>query len=236
MDVINGIGGAAAVMTALLHRQKTGGGQHIDMSQMELPTHALIGEHLLEYVMNNTHVSPLANRNRTFAPQGCYRCKGEDKWVALTISSEEEWKRFCDVLGHPEWKTDVRFSSRDDRKMNHDELDSLIEEWTGRHTHYEAMRILQSHDIPSGAVLDAAELSRDPHLKKRSYFKKSNDGTEGLFPGMPFRLSGENGEIRWRGPDLGQHNEHVLCKILGRSKNEVKPIREDNIGTAYDIE
>ncbi len=236
MDVVNGIGGACAAMTALLHRQRTGCGQHVDMSQMEFPTHALIGEHLLEFVMNKTHVSPMGNRHLCFAPQGCYRCQGEDKWVTLTVRTEDEWRKLCDVLGHPEWKTDTRFASRVARVENHEELDCLIEEWTTKHTHYEAMRILQNNSIASGAVLNVAEISTDPHLRKRGYFTKSKDGVGGLFPGMPFRLSNGNGGIRWVGPDLGQHNEYVLCEMLGRPRAEVKPINENEIGTAYDTE
>ena len=236
MDVINGIGGACAVMTALLHRQRTGQGQHVDFSQMELPTHALIGEHLLEYVMNNAHVPPLGNRHRHYAPQGCYRCKGDDKWVTLTVRSEQEWQRFCDALDHPEWMNDARFASRLSRIENHDELDRLIEGWTFKHTHYEAMEILQSHGIPSGAVLDVAEISSDPHLKERDYFVNEVSGSDKPFMGMPFRVTEGTGKVRWRGPDLGQHNKYVLCELLGRSQDEVKPIREEEIGFAYDPE
>jgi crotonobetainyl-CoA:carnitine CoA-transferase CaiB-like acyl-CoA transferase len=234
VDVINGVGAACAVMTGLMDRQRTGQGQHVDFSQMELPTHALIGEHLLEYAMNGTHAPALGNRHRQFAPQGCYPCKGDDKWVTLTIRTEQEWQRFCDALGHPEWKQDSRFASSSNRIKNHDELDRLIEKWTTRYTHYEAMHILQSHDIPSGAVLDVAEISDDPHLKERGYFAGEVRGSDKPFMGMPFKLAGGTGRVRWRGPDLGQQNEYVLCEILKRSKDEVQPVRDDEIGFAYD--
>ena len=234
MDVINGIGGAAAVVTALLYRQQTGRGQHIDLSQMELPTHALIGEHLLEYAINNTHVQPMGNRHRRFAPQGCYRCRGEDKWVTLTVRSDREWERFCEALDRPEWKTDERFSSAVARRANHDELDRLIEEWTATRPHYEAMHILQSQRIPSGAVLDVADLAGDEHLRSRGYFTNNVDGSDKLFMGLPFRMSRGGGKIRWRGPDLGEHNSQVLRERLGRSEDEIEPVTEEKIGTAYD--
>ncbi len=236
MDVINGIGGAAAVMTALLHRQQTGCGQHIDLSQMELPTHALIGEHLLEYAINNKHALPMGNRHRHFAPRGCYRCQGEDKWVTLTVRSEQEWARFCEALDRLEWKTDKRFSSVAARRANHDELDQLIEKWTGTRTHYEAMQILQSHRVPAGAVLDVADIAGDQHLRSRGYFTNSVGGSDKLFMGMPFRLSRSGGKVRWRGPDLGEHNTLVLRERLGRAEDPIEPVREEEIGTAYDPE
>jgi crotonobetainyl-CoA:carnitine CoA-transferase CaiB-like acyl-CoA transferase len=234
MDITNGLAGASAVMTALLHRQQTGQGQYIELSQLEASTHATIGEHLLEYAMNSQQTLPLGNRHWKFAPQGCYRCKGEDKWVVITIRSEMEWQRLCEVLSHPEWISDARFATREARIENHDMLNQLIAVWTSQYTQLEAMEILQSQGIPSGAVLDVSEISENTHLKHRQYFVRDVGGSDKLFMGMPFALNKGSGEIRWRGPDLGQHNEYVLCEMLGRSIDEVKPIQEDEIGTAYD--
>ena len=236
MDIINGIVAAGAIMTALLHRQITGRGQHIDFSHMEASTHALIGEHLLEYAMNGTQSLPLGNRHVRFAPQGCYRCQGADEWVALTVRSEEEWQRFCEALGHPELKMDPRFSSQEARRKNHDTLDRLIEAWTAEHGHIEAMEILQGFGIPAGAVLNVDELSRDRHLAEREYFFQEVMGSHRPFMGVPFKLSQGSGKVRWRGPDLGEHNKPVLCGLLGVSPDEIKPIDQFEIGTAYDPE
>ncbi len=234
LDVTNGTAGASAVMTALLYRQRTGEGQYIDLSQLEAATHSLIGEHLLEYVMNGTRTLPLGNRHSQFAPQGCYRCKGDDEWIALTVRSDEEWIKLCKALDHPEWGSNASFATAEARVGNHDELDRMIEEWTINHTHYDAVQILQDQGIPSGAVLNTAELSEDQHLKDREYFVKGAGGSDKLFMGVPFKLSEGSGKIRLRGPDLGQHNEYVLCELLGRSKNDVEPLMENAIGTAYD--
>jgi crotonobetainyl-CoA:carnitine CoA-transferase CaiB-like acyl-CoA transferase len=236
MDIINGITAAGAIMTALFHRQRTGEGQYIDFSHMEAATHALIGEHVLELAMNGQQTLPLGNRHFKFALQGCYACRGTDKWVTLTVRSEAEWQRFCAVLGHPEWQHDPRFASQSARRKNHDELDRLIEAWTRRHTNYEAMQILQHHGIPAGAVLDAAEICTDPHLQAREYFAQDPGDGHKPYMGLPFKLSQGSGKIRWRGPDLGQHNEFVRCELLGQSQDEVKPIKEEDLGTAYDPE
>lgn len=234
MDTLNGVMGACAVMTALLYRQRTGKGQHIDLSQLEAATHATIGEYLLEFAMNGSLPSPQGNRHRYFAPQGCYRCKGEDKWVAITIRSDHEWRKFCEALGHEEWCEDPRFATREARRENHDELDRLIEAWTLSRDHLEAMNDLQRGDVLAGAVLDVEELSNDVHLRERGYFIPPEKGLPRPFMGPPFRMKEESGKVHWPGPDLGQHNRDVLCGMLGRSQDEVKPIREEEIGTAFD--
>jgi crotonobetainyl-CoA:carnitine CoA-transferase CaiB-like acyl-CoA transferase len=219
LDVINGKAGACAVLTALFYRQKTGEGQHIDLSQLEAGTHGLIGEHLLEFAMNGRQTLPTGNRHRQYAPQGCYRCKGDDKWVTLTVRSEQEWRTFCQALGRDEWLQDQRFVANDLRLAHHDPLDRLIEEWTMRHTHQEAMAILQRHGIAAGAVLDVSELAGDPHLRERGYFLKAEDEPAKLFMGMPFRLSKGAGRVRWGGPDLGRHRSVRHGAALGRGGN-----------------
>jgi crotonobetainyl-CoA:carnitine CoA-transferase CaiB-like acyl-CoA transferase len=234
MDTVNGMVGASAVMTALLHHQRTGEGQHIDLSQLEAATHATIGEHLLEYAMEGTHRPPLGNRHRHFCPQGCYRCKGNDKWIVITIRSREEWQKLCRALSHPEWIEDERFSTREARRKNHDELDNLIESWTGTRDAVDAMHMLQQKGIPAAAVLDVSEIAGNPHLQKRTYFTSEECDRNRIFMGMPFRLPNGNGRVRSRGPDLGQHNQHVLCDLLGRSSDQLKRLREEDIGTAYD--
>jgi len=235
-DVISGVFGACAIMTALIHRQRTGRGQWIDASQLEILAHTMVGEHMLEYVMNGTHTLPLGNRHARFAPQGCYRCQGEDKWVVLTIRSDEEWEALCEVVGQPSWKQDPRFGTVEDRRKNHDDLDRLIEGWTRSRGHEEVMRLLQARGIPAGAVLNTAELIKDPHLQARGYFKPATDGTNGLFPGLPGARPEWGSLVRRRGPDLGAHNESVVRGLLGRPKQDVPTINEDEIGTGFDPE
>lgn len=236
MDVTNGLVGCCAVMTALLYRQRTGEGQYVDLSQMEAATHGLMGEHLLEYVMNRSQTLPLGNRHHLFAPQGCYPCKGEDAWVTITVRSDEEWTHFCKALGHPEWVSDSRFATGSARRTHHDELDHLIAAWTGAHTDYEAMHLLQAAGVPAGAVLRGKTLPGDPHLKARNYFIAAENDPSIIFPGMFARLSKTPGRLFRRGPDLGQDNEYIRCKLLGQPKESLRPIREEDVGTSFDPE
>ncbi len=235
MDVTNGVAGACAVMTALLYRQKTGKGQFIDFSQLEAATHATIGEHLMEQAMNGRQTLPLGNRHWKHAPQGCYPCKGKDQWVTVTIRSEHEWRSFCRILEHPEWDGDPRFSNAAARHENHDVLDECITSWTLSLDCHEAMQKLQSAGVPAGAVLDAQRIIKDVHLQERRYFVTIRaHGAKKGFPGLPFRLSRGPGSIRRPGPGLGEDNEHVVCELLRRPKGELKAVKEEEVGTAFD--
>ena len=110
LDVSNGIMGACAIMTALLYNQQTGKGQLVDVSERESSTW-MIGEHMLEYVVNNEQTLPLGNRSAIFAPQGCYRCEGEDRWLVITVRSDAQWQTLCDVCGLDDAKSDSRFAT-----------------------------------------------------------------------------------------------------------------------------
>ncbi len=120
-----------AILTALFHKIRSGQGQHIDLSQAESAT-CLIGETVLGYALNGKIPPRLGNRHPVHAPQGCYRCKGEDQWVAIAVSSEREWEALCRVLEHPEWIKDERFADSNNRRKNQNDLDEIIEIWTGQ--------------------------------------------------------------------------------------------------------
>jgi crotonobetainyl-CoA:carnitine CoA-transferase CaiB-like acyl-CoA transferase len=234
MDVINGLVGVCGVVAALFHRRRTGEGQFVDVSQTEAATHALMGEALLELTVNGSQSLPVGNRSPHFAPQGCYRCRGAERWVTLTVRSDEEWRRFGEAAGRPEWALDPRFARSEGRFRHHDEIDEKIESWTLQMDDLEVMRLLQAAGVPAGAVLDTAGLENDPHLGARGYFIRAEKNPDGLFPGMFFQLSLGSGRLFHRGPDLGEHNDYVYGKLLGRPASAIPKIREEDVGTGYD--
>ena len=232
LDVMNGLVGAAATMTALLHRRRTGEGQWVDVSQFEGGMHASVGEHLLEASALGTQSQPRGNRHAFYAPQGCYPCRGEDKWLTVSIRSDNEWTKFCELMGLVKWAKSEKFATVGLRHENHDQLDILIQEETAKWDQLELMGLLQSDGICAAAVLNVEDLCKNPHLHERQYFVQAEDGSDGLFPGIPIRLSETPGSIRWPGPNLGAHNHKVFCELLG--KESVRPIDESQLGTAYD--
>lgn len=229
-DPIGGIQAVVSVMTALWNRSRTGKGMRVDLSQVEATT-ALLGEFFVAFQLTGRLPQRMGNRHPYFAPQGCYPCRGDDKWVTLTVRSDAEWKGLCQAMGRPELASDPRLQSAEGRQRHHDEIDSIIAGWTGNLMHTEAMQILQEHGVPSGAVLNAPELLADPNLNSRGFFLPITEHEAGTFPypGLPITVDGSRPDRRQPAPLFGQHNHHVLCGLLGLSETELSDLESRGV-------
>jgi crotonobetainyl-CoA:carnitine CoA-transferase CaiB-like acyl-CoA transferase len=215
-DSLAGLLSAGLAMAALRRRARTGEGAYIDLSQRELTT-AAIGEAVMECTITGRLPGPQGNRESHCAPQGAYRCRGDDRWVALSIINGGQWRALCAVLDRPDLADDPRFTSLAGRHQHHDLLDTAIEAWTCTRDRDAAARALQAAGIPAGAVLTAEELFKDPHLLARGFFEEVEDRQAGRhrYPGRPWRLDGTPLSTRRPAPALGEHNERILCDYLG---------------------
>ncbi len=234
-DNVSASAAAFAVLAALHYRRKTGKGQFIDLSQAEgfLPH---MGETILDCTVNHRVQSAIGNRHRWIAPHGCYRCRGEDRWVTIAVPSDRQWQAFCRALGNPDWTTDERFTDGLERWHHQDELDRLIEPWTLRHEPRQAMRILQAVGVPAGLMMTPSDAYSDPHLDQRGFFIEVDHREAGThrYPGMFFRLSKTPATIRIPANCLGEHNDYVFGEILGMSRDEISKLEQENIiGTEY---
>jgi crotonobetainyl-CoA:carnitine CoA-transferase CaiB-like acyl-CoA transferase len=234
LDATNGIAGACAVLTALVRRQATGHGALVDLSQTEAAISTMAGDRFLAVAAKAASAKPIGNQHPTFAPQGCYRCLGEDRWVALSIQTDQEWQALCHRIERPELAADARFSTPDGRRQHHEVLDEAISAWTKSRTHREAMAQLQEAGVRAGAVFDVSDVVSDPHLAARNWLLDAQDGS-GRFPGAPFKFS-DPVVVRRRGPSLGEHNMEISTEIIGMSPDDVEPIRASDLGTAFDPE
>lgn len=229
-DVIGGTQAALAVLIALRHRGRTGEGRHIDLSLREaiLP---LLGEFIVGHSINHRVPGPTGNRHAVFAPHGCYRCRGDDAWIAISVESEEEWRHFSTALDSPGWTTEQRFADMRLRHENHDELDRLMEAWTLGRDNFEAMRTLQGAGVRAGAVLTVAEVVRDPHLQARGFFRKlaHPEAGEHLHPGVAWRLSRSPGSLDRAAPCFAEDNAYVFGELLGMSGEEIAALEQEGI-------
>ncbi|MFH1381630.1 MAG: CoA transferase [Chloroflexota bacterium] len=229
-DLITGTHGAFAILSALYHRSQTGEGQHIDLSMCEMGL-AVQPEVVMDCIMNQRVRGRTGNRDDIMAPHGCYRCQGEDKWVAIAVSSQEEWESFCKAIGSPEWTTMEEFSDELSRWNNQEALDRLVEEWTKSHTHDEVMAMLQSAGVMAGATLTAPELADNTHLKERQFFwEAEHSGMATLrLPRAPWRVDGNYEGNYHYPPLLGEHNDYVFGELLGLSGEEIARLKEEKV-------
>ena len=228
-DYVLGGHSAFSIMAALHHRQKTGEGQYIDFSMVEA-TAAMLPEALLDYTMNGRVREPQGNWDDAVAPHNVYRCKGDDKWVAIAATNEEEWCALCMAMGHPEWRADERFAEGYSRLKHREELDCLIEEWTKERTHLEVTENLQAAGVPAGPSYNVEDLCNDPHLKERGFFIELTHPEVGptMAPALPIKYS----SIVPRylpAPLIGEHNQYVLGDILGLGDEEIQRLMDEQV-------
>ncbi len=211
--------GIFAVLAALLYRQRTGRGQWIDLSMYQVGT-ATLGDAILDYMTNGRSGHPMGNRHPFIAPHGVYPCRGEDSWIAISVETDEQWQKLCEIMGDPDLTQREEFAGNFGRWRYQDELDKHIGGWTRGYDHYDLMHQLQGAGILAGPVLNSKEVLTDPHLKARGFFErvshpeKSGLGTR-LYIGRPWKMSKAPCSILKPAPDVGEHNQHVLGKLLG---------------------
>jgi benzylsuccinate CoA-transferase BbsF subunit len=229
-DLIAALHGVFAILAALEHCSRTGEGQYIDLSMSEANT-VFLAEAVMDYTMNRRLPERMGNRDKLMAPHGCYKCRGEDSWVAIAVSSEDEWAALCRVMGNPDWAKDDKFGNMQERWENQDELDKLIEEWTVNYTPYEVMEMLQRANVAAGASLSIEQLAADPHLKERGFLVDIDHPEMGRLrlPRLPWRLSDCPAGNYEHPPLLGEHNDYVFGELLGLSTDEITRLEEAKV-------
>ncbi len=234
-DAVGGMAGAQAVLLALIQRAQTGRGQWIDVSQMEAMS-SLLGPLALELSANKTDVQRTGNRQHHGggSPHGAYRCQGDDRWLAITIFTDEEWKAFASAIGSPGWTKEERFAAADSRLRHADELDKLVESWTVEQNAEEAMRLLQASGVAAGVVQTGKDMAEnDPHLRERGVFQQVQDagGVLRTIERAPYKLSKTPGAVTTGAPEFGADQDFVLREILGVDDEE---LAEMAIAGAFD--
>ena len=213
-DQTSATSSTVAVLAALHYRQITGEGQHIDISELETLINCF-PDAIMEYTANQRVPLPSGNRDEVMTPHGCYRCQGEDNWIAIAINTDEEWKNLCQVIGKPGLADDERFQDGFLRWKNEDALNEIIIGWTKDKNHIEIFRQLQEAGVASGPVYNNEALFNDQHLRDREFFAEIEHpevGKRELF-GVFAKLSETPGAVR-RDPLLGEHNEWLLNELL----------------------
>ncbi len=213
--------GVIAILAALELRRRTGKGQYIDLSQLEVGVQHLAPA-LLNYAVNQDEGRRIGNHHPYASPHGVYRCQGENRWCAIAVFTDEEWKAFCNVIGNAPWTQQPKFETVVSRNKNEEELDALVETWTSNFSAEEVMNRMQIAGIAAGVVQSGKDLIEDPQLEHRHHFWYLDHPEMGrcAYDGPPFRLSKTPAELRRPAPCLGEHTEYVCTKLLGMSDSE----------------
>lgn len=226
LDPIGGYHGAAAILTALFHRQRTGEGQYVEIPQVEAAMH-YIGEYLLEAGETGTDPERRGNHVDWAAPHDAFPAMGTDEWVAISVADEAAWAALCRLVGAPGLATDPRFSSLAARLRNEGVLYNAIAHWTRQHSKNDAAQQLQAAGIAAAPVNNPKDVAESDYLAARGYFTDLTHPEAGRhsYPGLPIHLSRDPGEQHRAAPCFGQDQDYILRGILSLSTDQVSALK-----------
>ena len=205
-------------LAALNHRTETGTGQYVDFSMAEALS-ASLPEALLEYQMTGEEPEPIGNRDRFAAPNGVYKCRGEDSWIAIEVYITRETGRLlCSAIERTDLLEDPGLSTPDGRRSRESELDAAISEWTAQMDEWDAFERLQRAGVPCGPSLDMGRLHSERQLNDGGYLTAGRVfgwQSERVLPTLPWRLDGQRTQDVRPAPVLGQDSDYVYRELLG---------------------
>jgi crotonobetainyl-CoA:carnitine CoA-transferase CaiB-like acyl-CoA transferase len=230
-DPIAGAHGAFAVLAALEHRRATGEGQQVELAMIDMATN-VAAEQIVEFAAYGNVMARTGNRGPAAAPQGVYRCAGDDAWIAVAVGTDVEWRALCEVLGRPDLALDPSLAHADGRRAAHDRLDEHLESWCAGRSRDDALVALRDATVPAEPVVSAYDADQDRQMLARDFWQSLDHPVVGAqtYPGWPMRL--ESTPARWYqspAPLLGQHNEEVLGKELGLGAEELDDLRAAHV-------
>jgi crotonobetainyl-CoA:carnitine CoA-transferase CaiB-like acyl-CoA transferase len=229
-DPLAGMHAATALLVALEHRRSTGRGQLVEATMVEAALNAAV-EQVIEHQAYGRILARDGNRGPVGAPQNLYPCRGDDQWIALAVTSDEQWRALRELLGDPGWAGDPALASAKGRRAAHERIDEELARWFASRDVGEAVELLLAAGIPAAPVLAANVAPRNPHLVARGFFQYLTHSVVGRhqYAGLPTGPPPAGRWYRSPAPSLGQHNDEVLRDLLGLSPEEIAELRADGI-------
>ncbi len=221
-DYWGGMIAAGATMMAVMARESTGQGQHVDISSAEV----------LGNFVNSTDIFAALEGERWNARAG-RRILSPYPWVfmpvkdghfAMITAQERHWWRFVELMGDPDWSKEPRYRDRIAMGSEYpDEVDALVEPFVAEHTKWEIWEKCRERDIPFQAVQTMSDILKNDHLQERGFWGSIRDPEEGewTYPGGPFKMTRTPWALRMPAPRLGQHNHEVFGDRLGLPRTEL---------------
>jgi crotonobetainyl-CoA:carnitine CoA-transferase CaiB-like acyl-CoA transferase len=229
LDPIGGLHGAAAVLTALAERNRTGLGQYVEVAQVEAAMH-WIGEYILQTGRTGEVFQPDGNRRPDMAPHDAFPCAGEDQWIVIACPDDETWRRLPAATGIRDLAHE-RFADLAGRREHAEAVKEALSAWTRGRNKHEASDLLQAAGVPAAPVNSGADVWRDPFLRGRGFIQELTHPAAGKaeYPGLAYRLSRTPGAIRSPAPCFAEHTHEVLGGLLGLSGAEIVALVEAGV-------
>lgn len=227
-DILTGLYSTSAILAALAHRDQGGPGQHIDMALLDVQV-ACLANQAMNYLTTGVSPRRLGNAHPNIVPYQDFPTADGD--FILTVGNDNQFRKFAEVAGQPQWAIDPRFATNKQRVAHRAELIPLIRQATVFKTTAEWVTALEVAGVPCGPINDVAQVFADPQVQFRGLQVDLPHALGGTVPQVasPIRLSATPVEYRRAPPLLGEHTLEVLTGVLGLSDADVMTLREAGV-------
>jgi benzylsuccinate CoA-transferase BbsF subunit len=217
------------LLAALHHRDQTGEGQYLDLSMAETVT-TMLPEAMMDYFLNWRDNGPIGNRDPGMAPHGVFPVKGDDQWIAIAITTDDEFESLCEVLGIPALAKETRFAKLAARLANVDDLERAVASRTCEFERDALVAKLRERNLAGGPVYGPIDLMEDPALRESGMLIELEHPESGrrVVPGLPVGFSAMQPDYR-PAPAIGADSEQVLGDLLGYSRDEIARLRDEKV-------
>ena len=236
-DVIGGAHATVALLLALEHRRRTGTGMFVECPMVGASLN-IGAEQVVEYSAYGNLIARQGNRSRWCVPQGVYRTADvdddglADRWVAISVSSDDQWRALCSVIDRPAWADETNLATLTGRRAAEEVIDLALSEWCATRATEEIVDALSSAGVPAEPVIAAHEHHHLEQVVWRGLFDDVEHPLTGTHPhiGLPFRAA--NGPLvhnRRHAPLLGEHNRDILARVLGLGAEEIDALERAGV-------
>jgi crotonobetainyl-CoA:carnitine CoA-transferase CaiB-like acyl-CoA transferase len=219
-------------LVALELRDRTGVGSLVESTMFEAALN-ISAELIVEWTAYGNQLTREGSRSPWAAPQGVYATDTPERWLVLSVTTDEQWSALVDALGRPDWATDPALSTHAGRRAAHDLLDEKLGAWAAEIDLDKALDLLLGAGVPAAPVYDARRASGHPQFVARRYYEDLDHPVIGVraHPSLPFRFASVDRWLLTSAPTLGQHNREILAGI-GLTDAEIETLEaNDLIGT-----
>ena len=227
-DYVAAVNAAGATLAAVLARENTGCGQHVDVSKQESMV-PFVFQRIAQITYQ--HKTPSRDLASNPADGVVAVLPTSDGHVAISPREDHLWARWMEVMGNPEWAGDERFQSRALRTANWQILEPLLIEWTSTRRKDDIFRAAQAARVPSFPVNTMEGIFDSPQLRHRGFFQDIDHPAAGTlsYPTLPYKFSTAEWTLRRPAPMHGEHNQEILGELLERSPAEVTRLRQSGV-------
>ncbi len=223
-DPTAGITGTLAVISALIRRDRTGLGDHLDVTLWEA-TAVLNMSGWMNYALNGIEPQRIGNRCDRMAPHGCYPCLGEDAWISIACVGDKQWTELAEELAVG-LSSDERFVSLEMRKKNEESLDQILIDWCATRERWEITRLLQAKGIAAFPTMTTEDIVKDPHLSIRDFIERRSHPEVGqrAHAGIPWVTQNSSCNVLSAAPCLGADTDRYLRDLLGYNEEQIREL------------